>query len=992
MRSDENASGKKQGDMTADELLALLNKSIENKAEPKNVNPSSISKPKGELKIDDSVYKSAEDKLHSAHAFTATDDSDLDIDALIDKYITKPKEEREATAQAEANVSSEDSDYDSLLELVRAGGNDTVENGVSKSRFDEPAIEPVIADVDEIEPDLILKEAVEEIPADAVAENVAAMSDADAEAEVEVEAEAEIDTEVEAEAEVEAYAEEAVIEAVSDENVEQTLEDAVEDTAEALVEEMDEDIAEEAAEDVIEDIDVVESIDDIEDIEDIAELDGVSPETVTEAESADVVVYEPDAETADACDDMAIDTQTTAVFDISKVKSMAGDDDDEIDRIVDEAFSMSETEVFTPVSADAELPMNDAENEPAVYGNPDDDEIDQTDLNIMVAFGMNEELKEAVGEEKALEIEDDIMQKHEETAQMQAVVGKLEYTTRDQNAEILTSYKSKYYTLILRMAAAFGLLVVLFLLENFSMLGLSLPGFMRPTSYPMVYAMVDLQLVVLCGVLAAKPIIDGAKGIISLKPIPESITTFILAMSVIYSFIAGITAPTEGFGIYNLPVALAVVLTLLYEFMNLKRDVFSFNVVSSKKKKFVVTEVSDSTESLEREAFYEYVSPEAQIVRVGKTDFVDGFFSRVDKDKIPKPIIGIMLPVVLIISAIFLIVSFIKTGSAYEAFTMAFVSAAVITPLAAFLIYSYPFYKASKDSYDNDSAIIGECSFGEYSGSAVISFEDKEVFPSGGVKVTSIKVYGQNRIDEIIYSLASAFMKVGGPLADVFSQATHDLGHSEDVELVEVDDDGLTVTIDGVIVYLGKASYMEKKDFDIPYDSEIGRQDMSAVGVLYVAYEGQLAAKVYVQYTMDAEFESILAQLYKTGLCVGIKSFDPNIDDLLLAKKIKTAKYPVKVIRSKNVEDIPHTVERCESGIVSKRSVKALLRTVALCERVSSVIKTNMIVKVLSMLIGVVVMVFISAFGGTSTLSSLYLMLYQLFWMIPVMILSRFLV
>ena len=963
MRSDENASGKKQGDMTADELLALLNKSIENKAEPKNVNPSSISKPQGELKIDDSVYKSAEDKLHSAHAFTATDDSDLDIDALIDKYITKPKEERESAAISESETPSEDSDYDSLLELVRAGDNGTVGNGVSGSRFDEP----VIADADKIEPDLILKEASGEIPVGETAENVAAISQTEAETEAGIDAE------------------EAVIEAASDEIVEQTSEDVVEDTAETL--------AEETVGDVIEDIDALEGIDDIEDIEDIAKLDGVSPESIIEEESADVVVYEPDAQTADAYDDdMAIDTQTTAVFDISKVKSMANEDDDEIDRIVDEAFSMSETEVFTPVNADAKIAPENADGEPKVYGDPRDDEIDQTDLNIMVAFGMNDELKEAVGEEEALKIEDDIIQKHEETAQMQAIAGKLEYTTRDQNAEILTSYKSKYYTLILRMAAAFGLLVVLFLLENFSMLGLSLPGFMRPTSYPMVYAMVDLQLVVLCGVLAAKPIIDGAKGIISLKPIPESITAFILAMSVIYSFIAGITAPTEGFGIYNLPVALAVVLTLLYEFMNLKRDVFSFNVVSSKKKKFVVTAVSDSTESLEREVFYEYVSPEAQIVRVGKTDFVDGFFSRVDKDKIPKPIIGIILPVVLIISAIFLIVSFIRTGSAYEAFTMAFISAAVITPLAAFLIYSYPFYKASKDSYDNDSAIVGECSLGEYSGSAVISFEDKEVFPSGGVKVTSIKVYGQNRIDEIIYSLASAFMKVGGPLADVFSQATHDLGHSDDVELVEVDDDGLTVTIDGVIVYLGKASYMEKKDFDIPYDSENGRQDLSAVGVLYVAYEGQLAAKVYVQYTMDAEFESILAQLYKTGLCVGIKSFDPNIDDLLLVKKIKTAKYPVKVIRSKNVEDIPHTFERCDSGIVSKRSVKALLRTVALCERVSSVIKTNMIVKVLSMLIGVVVMVFISAFGGVSALSSLYLMLYQLFWMIPVMILSRFLV
>lgn len=895
MRSDENASSKKQGaDMTADELLMLLNKSIEeNKAEPKNINPANSGKsPSAELKIDDSVYKSAQDELRSADALNATDDSDLDIDALIDKYITSPREERAQEADGDS------SEAKALEEIVRDVIRPTEPSDIAyeDSRFSEP--QTVNADED--------------------------------------------------------------------------FEDA----------ELDEEISDLEALDGI-------TYDDDDDMK-LAEA--------TADEVTDVTLYEAsqDNEAVLADEDMALDTQTTAVFDISRVKQITEDDDEEISRLVDEAFAMSETEVFTPVNADevdaAAASADDDSSAQAVYGNPGDEEIDQTDLNIMIAFGMNDELKDAVGEEQATKIEDDILQKHEETAQMQAVAGKLEYTTRDQNTEILTNYKSQYYTIIIRLAAAVGLLAVMFLLENFSMLGMTLPKFMRPTSYPMVYAMIDLQLVVFSGVLVGKQVIDGVKNLIALKPTPESLTAFMLAASLIYTFIAGITAPVEGFGLYNLPVVFTVVLALMYEFMNLKRDVLSFNIVSSRKKKFVVTPVSDSTESLEREIFNDYISDDAQIIRVGKTDFVDGFFKRVSDNKISKPIIGIMIPIVMILSVAFLIFSFIKSGSAYESFTMAFLTVAVTTPLAAFVVYSYPFYKASKDSYENDSAIIGESSLGEYSGSAVISFEDKEVFPSGGVKVTSIKVYGKNRIDEIIYSLASAFIKIGGPLAEVFNQATHDLGHSDDVELVEVEDDGFTVTIDGVTAYLGKASYMEKKDFDTPYDNESRKQEQGSTGILYIAYEGQLAAKVYIQYTIDGEFESILSQLYKTGMCVGIKSFDPNIDDLLLAKKIKAMKYPVKVIRSKNVEDIPHTFERCDSGIVSKRSVKTLLRTVALCERVSSVIRTNMIVKVLAMLIGVVVMIFIHAFGGSSTLSSLYLMLYQLFWIIPVMIISRFLV
>lgn len=860
MQDEKKSSGNNQGkDLTADELLELLNKSMDLKSDPKVVERINADKSSHEaLKIDESVFESAEREFRNSDAVTASDDSDLDVDALIEKYINQPK-------------------------------NETPEN-------------PLVDEAGE--------EIVHEIERDAADEEIT----------------------------------------VSDEG------SLLSEPTELMDDDSDVKIAEDIADDL--------------------------PAAV-EADASESDMF------ADA------DTEKTAVFDISRVKQLAEDDDPEIERLVDEAFERSETEVFKPVTDDMMLPESvetDAVGE-TVYGEAGGEEIDQTDLNLMLAFGMNEELKETVGEEQAIAIEDDILQKHEQTAQMQAVEEPVEFTSRDQIGEILTAYKSRYYTLAVRIAAAIALIAALFVVENFSLLGLTMPKFMRPTSYPVVYAMIDLQLVVLCGVLVWKQVVDGVKSLIALKPTPESLTAFVLAMSVIYTFASCLSAPMEGFALYNLPVVFAVLLSLIYEFMNLKRDVFSFNVVSSKKKKFVVTPVSDTTESLEREVFNDYVPSDSQIIRVGKTDFVDGFFARINEKGISKPIIGITIPVVMILSVAFFIISYIANRSVYTAFTMAFVTAVVTAPLTTFIIYSYPFYKASKDSYDNDSAIIGESSLVEYSGSSVISFEDKEVFPSGGVKVTSIKVYGNNRIDEIIYSLASAFIKVGGPLADVFSQATHDMGYSEDVELIEVEDDGFTVTIDDVQVYIGKASYMEKKDYEPPFDSEAKKQELNAsLGVLYIAFGGQLAAKVYVHYTIDSEFEAILAQLYKTGICVGIKSFDPNIDDLLLAKKIKAMKYPVKVIRSKTVEDIPHTFERCDSGIVSKRSVKALLKTVTLCERVSNAIKTNLIVKVLAMLIGVVVMVFIHAFGNSVELSSLYIMLYQLFWTIPVLLISRFLV
>ena len=902
---DDRNSADKRAQLSADDLLARLKQSYDEAASGSDAageaskEPSVEAKPTQTLQIDDAVYSGAEETLRATEDVDSADDSDLDVDELIDMYITKPREKREAEAAA-LEEQSHAADGDADL-------GDTHEFGTAADERDE---------------------SFEQMSFD---EALAEIADSEADVPATLDEDALIDDAIFVE---------------GDDTVDEALaEDSVTDGAASV-------------EDAVADDDI---------------------------KLAAEPVYDEPAEYASEDD---VDTQKTAVFDISKVREMSDKDSgDELDRAINEAFSQSATEVFTPVN-EADLANADVSQ---VYGNESSEEMDQADLHILLAFGMEEQLKQAVGEEQAAKIEEDVIQKHEQTSQISTVKEQLEYTSREQNNEIIAKYESRYKSLLLRIAAAAALLVAVFIIENFSMLGLSLPAFMRPTSYPVVYAMIDLQFVVLSGVLVYRQLIEAYNGIRQKKTTPETLTALMLALSLVYSLIAGFIAPTSGFAMYNLPVVFTVLASLVYEFMNLKREIFGFNVVASKKKKLVVSSVSDETDSLEREAFGEYVPSDAQIVRVCKTDFVDGFLKRSSGDKPQRPIIGILLPIMLLIAIVFVVVGAIG-GGVYGAFVSAFLTIAFCAPLTLFAIYSYPFYKASKDAFENESAILGEASLDEYSASSIISFEDKEVFPSRGTKVTSIKVFGQNRIDEIVYYLASAFVKVGGPLADVFANATQDIGYSDDVELIEVDEDGFSVTVDGEIVYIGKASYMEKKDYEPPFDIDARRQDPSlALGVLYVAFNSQLAAKMYVQYTIDGEFEKVLAQLYRTGMCVGIKSFDPNIDDMLLSKKIRTVKYPVKVIRARTVEDIPHSLDRCESGVVSKRSVKALLRTVALCERVSSVIKTNLIIGMLAMIIGAIVMIFVSVLGATA-MPSLYALLYQLFWLVPVVLISKFLV
>ena len=326
-----------------------------------------------------------------------------------------------------------------------------------------------------------------------------------------------------------------------------------------------------------------------------------------------------------------------------------------------------------------------------------------------------------------------------------------------------------------------------------------------------------------------------------------------------------------------------------------------------------------------------------------------------------------------------------------QGFAFGYLAFVFAVPACSLLSFSYPFYKASKKAFDDDSAIIGSGSLDEYSRANTLSFDDKDVFPSYGVKVKSIKVYGQSRIDKILYNAASVFKEIGGPLADVFDTATHELGNSDNMEIIEIAKDGIEAIIDGQHVYIGKTSYLRARNF-MPI-LEPADEDLETSGeasIMFMICDDEIAAKIYVQYTIDPDFEFTLRKLYRAGICIGIKTFDPNIDDKLLGSKVKISKYPVRILRCYSLEEKTAPLDEADSGIVSKGSPRSLLNTFVLCSKVLYANRTNVTVKVLSVLFCVLLMAFLLVFGDVTAIPSLWVVLYQVFWMVPVYLISKF--
>ncbi len=326
-----------------------------------------------------------------------------------------------------------------------------------------------------------------------------------------------------------------------------------------------------------------------------------------------------------------------------------------------------------------------------------------------------------------------------------------------------------------------------------------------------------------------------------------------------------------------------------------------------------------------------------------------------------------------------------------KAFMNAYAMFVAALPVSIFFTYSFPFYKANLESYENDSTIVGENSLEEYSGASVMSFDDKLVFPSVGVKVQNIKVYNNYRFDRVLYYAASVFAKTGGPLADVFKLATQEMGYSDDVLLTGIGNGYIQTEVNGKSIIFGRAENLLELGCDIP-DSYLSEPDEPQISVMFMIFKGKAVAKMNIVYELDADFEYTVKQLAGSGMSVCVKTLDPNVDEDMIKSKVSLDKYPIRVIRYASLEEIANEVERSDSGIVARGTSKSLLRTVTYCDRVLDAKRISSFVCFISAIVTTIVFAVVLLTGKMDSIRSIYAAICQLFWLIPVAVTTKVIV
>ena len=560
-----------------------------------------------------------------------------------------------------------------------------------------------------------------------------------------------------------------------------------------------------------------------------------------------------------------------------------------------------------------------------------------------------------------------------------------EFTYQRQRDDIAADYANAGRSSLIKLIATAVFALLLFAVGCLPALGVNVPAFVDVNRYPVVFSMATLQLMWLCAAVSYKEIANGFFGLVKFKITSGSMLCVLVFVSTVCGVVncaLGTTAP-----VYHFSAAFLALAVRAFDYLDVRREALSFEVASSTQtKKYVAVTVPNSVAS-EIEGLEDYTGDDALVLRTEKCAFVENYFARTEKHS-ERDIAAnkYILPVIFAVAAISLIASLALdkgVAAAFSSFNLAF---AVGVPVLVILSSAYPLYKATKKLYNKDSTIVGESAVEDYSGTTMICFDDADAFPSYGVALENLRIYGSGDIETIIEQMGAVFSKLGGPLKHVFALMTTDCPRPYKVKISDVYENGIKAVVDGKELYVGNADYMQENGFKVvDRSTEIGGKRFST---MYLADDGGLCAKFYIRYTLDGGFESIVKKLARRGISSVILTGDSNINDELLAQFIDISKLPVKVVRRKDFDTTPVS-DRADSGVVSRGGVSGLVGAITMCDRLANVIGTMRAVRVASLVICALLTVGASLLSMSGAVASAYVLIYHLFWMIPAWLVAK---
>ena len=555
-----------------------------------------------------------------------------------------------------------------------------------------------------------------------------------------------------------------------------------------------------------------------------------------------------------------------------------------------------------------------------------------------------------------------------------------EFTAYAQGMHIREGYKSRLKQEFTRFQWGFLIVLVAFICENLDLVGVTI---LMPSENLILSTAISAALIVLASIPILCELWDGLVMLLRAKPVSESLLIPLMLIPLGYYAVLLVsdTAPVMQFGFAFAVAALIAKLQSLFRYL---REAKTFRVVSSEKPKRVLSSLSKTQGKEEREAFAPYVTPDAEFYAVKRTLFADGYFAMTNA--VSRNQLANALYLVLSVGAAALVFGVSLASHIWqEALSYALISFYFTLPFATLFIYELPLLLASFAAAEHQAAIIGAAAFERVGDEGVVSFADSDIFSANDITLCNILLFREEKVERLLEYTALVFDEINSSVATVIKRSVPQYRMDDPITVLSSVEGGIEVMIDSKRVLLGSHSFMNENKVAMPLGFVYEDSNLTQ---LFVSVDGDLWGKLDFEYSLDRDSREALEYLENAGYYIAIRSLDPNLTHDMLAKLLKFDISPIRLVKSKEAHELLRMRKHTASPFVSVSRTKSLIGALVLSGKSAYTTKVGMILAGFSLVVGVALVLLSVLLDSVILLSGVGVVLYQIFWILPILLLT----
>ena len=354
-----------------------------------------------------------------------------------------------------------------------------------------------------------------------------------------------------------------------------------------------------------------------------------------------------------------------------------------------------------------------------------------------------------------------------------------------------------------------------------------------------------------------------------------------------------------------------------------------------------------------------------------------------------------LAPVTFVGSLLLCITSLVLTRDFAHALTAFTAAACISVPAVNMLCVNLPLSRLCALARRCGVMLVGYPSVEYFCNTNAVMIDAKDLFPKGTVILNGLKTFGGQRIDEAIVDATALVCEVGGPLSDLFDQIIKNrremLPKAENVSYE--DERGVLGWVAGRRTLVGSRELMEAHSIEPPSHDYEEKYLLGGKKVIYLASGGELVAMFIVSYNSDKRRALELRRMEENGISLIVRTCDPNMTPEFLAQCFGLDAHSVRVLPERlgslYQELSQGTTERADALFATKGRPASMLRMLTACVREKSNVTLAVALQNVAVVLGFALVAFLVCYSGLRQLTTAALLLYELFWILAVLLLPR---